>query len=298
MNLTAMKNVVTSSFGRKILLTQKHSPKLLFVLGVAGFAGTVYLAVRATFKMEDVVKSTEDQLNAIDEEHLSEKEYKKARSKIQIQAAIATGKIYAPAFAVGVISIGALAGAHTIQFRRLGGLSAAYAAVDQGFREYRKRVTDELGAEKDAQFRYGLVEEEVFVRDSDTGPIIEKVMRPNPDVNVTMYAKKFEQGNPNWRPGKHDNSTFIRVQQEWANERLTSQGYLFLSDVYVALGFKETQASRVVGWIKSNDSGDGYIDFGLFSGNPHLGIQFVNGETQSIVLDFNVDGEVYKMLED
>jgi hypothetical protein len=300
MNLTAVKNVVTSSLGRKLLLTQKHSPVLLVGLGISGFVGTVVLAVKASLKMEGIVKDTEDKLAAIDsDESLSESDQKKARKKVQVQTFVKICKLYAPTFGVGIVSIGALTGGHIIQFRRLSGLSAAYAAVDQGFREYRKRVVNELGADKDAEYRYGLVEQEIFVREDENGkPIIEKMMRVNPDAKMEMYAKRFEKGNVNWSDRRQDNQTFISAQQNYANERLESQGYLFLSDVYVALGFKETSASRLVGWVKGHPNSDGHVDFGLFSKDTFAGIQFINGETSSIVLDFNVDGEVWHLLED
>ena len=296
MRLASVKNVVTSSLGRKLLFTRKHSPVLLFGVGVAGFIGTVVLATRATFKMEEVVKEAESLTDEANSKDLSEKDLKKELTKIRMNTAVKVGKLYAPAIGTGVLSISALTGAHVIQLRRLGGVTAAYAALDQGFREYRKRVVDEFGGEKDAELRYGLIEKEVIVSDGPEGPVVDTVKRLNPELGMSIYAKAFDENNPNWEPDRHKNQIFIQVQQQYANDRLHSQGYLFLSDVYRSLGFKETKASRVVGWVKGN--GDDYVDFGLFDGDPHMGTLFVNGETQSVVLDFNVDGVVWDLLDD
>jgi hypothetical protein len=300
MRFVAIKNVLTSSVTRNILFTKKHSPVMLFAVGVGGFIGTVVLATRATFKMDEVVKEAEGQTRTVEANQtisaISEKDAAKELKQIRINTAVKVGKLYAPAVGLGVLSIGALTGAHVIQFRRLGGISAAYAALDQGFRAYRERVVTEYGADKDAQFRHGLVETQVVVSDGPEGPEFETVLRPDPNNPAMIYARVFEKGNPNWSPDRHKNQAWIQAQQQYANDRLNRYGYLFLSDVYKSLGFEETQASRVVGWIKGGN-GDDFVDFGLFRGDTYSGIQFVNGEIQSVLLDFNVDGEVLRNLK-
>ena len=92
---------------------------------------------------------------------------------------------------------------------------------------------------------------------------------------------------------------FLRKTERWANDYLKSHGYLFLNDVYKALGFQPTRAGQVVGWIYDpiNPVGDNYVSFGidnLYDNGVRL---FVNGNESAVWLDFNVDGDILNNFE-
>jgi hypothetical protein len=89
------------------------------------------------------------------------------------------------------------------------------------------------------------------------------------------------------------NATFIRIQQQWANDMLMGTGYIFLNEVYKMLGLEPTPAGQLVGWVKGN--GDDYIDFGILD-DPYEGMRFVSGDEASVLLDFNVDGVVWDLI--
>ena len=94
---------------------------------------------------------------------------------------------------------------------------------------------------------------------------------------------------------------FLRRQQDYANEKLKAQGYLFLNEVYDMLGIPRSKAGQIVGWTykKDNENADNYVDFGIYdlsSANKQLNdqkIAFVNGYERAVLLDFNVDGPIY-----
>ena len=87
------------------------------------------------------------------------------------------------------------------------------------------------------------------------------------------------------------------MQQSYATEKLKAQGYLFLNDVYDMLGMRRTKYGQVVGWIydENNTIGDNCVDFDLFSSRNE---NFINGNETSVLLDFNVDGNILDRLED
>lgn len=303
MSLKAIKNKVTSKAGRQILVTQKHSPILLFGVGVVGVVATVVLASRATLKMEELIGEAEELKEQIGEALETKKdEYSKEDAKkdgilVKSQTAMKIAKLYAPAVVVGVVSIGCFTGSHIILNRRNIALTAAYGAVDKAFREYRGRVVDELGKEKDQEFRFGVIEREVAV-DTDDGVAVKTVKGADPEFakksgGRSMYAILFDEGNRNWRPQWGDNQMFLRSQQQYAQDRLNSKGFLFLNDVYEALGFERTAFGQVVGWVLGN--GDDLIDFGIV--DTYEGIRFVNGNEKSVWLDFNVDGMVLDLID-
>ena len=91
---------------------------------------------------------------------------------------------------------------------------------------------------------------------------------------------------------------FLQQQQNYLNDKLKRQGYLFLNDAYKALGFDVTKAGQVVGWIydENHPIGDNYVDFGIFNINSEAARRFVNGLEKCIWLDFNVDGDILDLI--
>ena len=90
------------------------------------------------------------------------------------------------------------------------------------------------------------------------------------------------------------NLSFLKCQQKYANDLLVAHGYLFLNQVYEMLGIPKTKAGQVVGWIydKKNPQHDNYVDFGIYDLHNERKRDFVNGYERSILLDFNVDGDI------
>lgn len=299
MRLSAIKNAVTSKVGRQILTTQKYSPQILFGAGVVSVVTSVVLASQATLKMSEILDESEENSTKIDktldiasEEAYSEDDAKKDRALNRVQTAIKVVRLYTPAFVVGAVGIGCLTGSHVILSRRNVGLTAAYAAIDKGFKEYRGRVVNELGVDKDREFRYG-VEEKEIVEETEEGPVTKTVKVVNPTSAHSIYSKVFDEWNNNWKPVQMYNQMFIQSIQNYANDKLRAQGHLFLNEVYDMLGFDHSTEGAVVGWVIENpEGGDNYVDFGVF--NDRLGGNlFVNGKENTVLLDFNVDGVIY-----
>ena len=291
--LKELSKKVTTKVGRQVLIAQKNSPVLLFGVGVAGVLGTVVLASRATLKMDEILKEAEENretAETLDHADYSEADRKKDLILVRTKTAISIAKLYGPAFALGVFSIGCLTGSHVILSRRVVGLTTAYAALDKGFREYRERVVAEYGVEKDVEFRFGAHEVELAV-DTDEGPVAKTFMQV--DQKHSIYARLFDETNTNWSPDWMYNRTFIRSQQNWANDMLKVRGHMFLNDVYDMLAMERSSAGAVVGWVLGN--GDDEIDFGVLN-DMFEGSRFINGNERSVLLDFNVDGVVYDLI--
>jgi len=303
MSLTAIKNKVTSGIGRQVLVGQKHSPTLLFVAGSVGLVATVVLASRATLKMDEVLREAEEKDVKIDaaldleSDEYTEEDAKQDGILVRTQTALKIAKLYAPAVVVGAATIAAFTGSHVILNRRNVALTAAYGAVDKAFREYRGRVINEFGKDKDREFRFGVVKREMAV-DTNDGVAVKTVKVVDPEFakesgGRSMYAVIFDESNRNWNPDWRYNSMFLRSQQDYANDRLRRDGFLFLNDVYQALGFERTAFGQLVGWVLGN--GDDLVDFGLMD-NGYETTLFINGDERSTWLDFNVDGMVLELI--
>lgn len=296
MKLKLIKDFVTSKIGRQILVAQKHSPTILFGAGVVGVVTAAVIASRATLKLESVLDEAQEMLEkarTLEDSRYSEEDRKRDIVIIYGKTTVKIARMYIPAVLIGSLAITALTGSHVILSRRNLAVTAAYAALDRGFREYRQRVVDELGIDKDREFRYDMKDREI-VEETETGPQTKVIKTVGPK-GASVYARFFDEYSSNWNRMPSYNQMFLQCQQNYANDLLRANGHVFLNEVYDMLGLSRTREGSVVGWILDG-SGDGYIDFGVFQGDRHSGMRFVTGQEPSILLDFNVDGVIWNLI--
>ena len=114
----------------------------------------------------------------------------------------------------------------------------------------------------------------------------------------SIYAKFFDDGCTGWTKDPEYNLMFLKDQQRYANDLLQSKGHLFLNEVYDMLGIPRTKAGQAVGWIydEKNPVGDNFVDFGMYDMYNEKARDFVNGYERTILLDFNVDGNILDMI--
>jgi hypothetical protein len=290
-------NTITRGVGRSMLVGSKHSPTILFVGGVAGVVGTVVLACRATLKAPSVIDDLKKNLDVANEvvrlesSTINEKDTNKAKAYIYFIAARDLGKLYGPSVVLGSLSIAALTGSHNILTKRNAGLTAAYAVIEKSFDDYRKRVKNELGEDKDREFLHGTEDREI-IRDSKQGAKIETIKSPK---DPSKYARFFDQSCPRFQGTPEYNLYFLKCAQIYANDMLRSRGHITLNEVYDAIGIPRSEAGFVVGWVWDK-GGDDFVDFGIFDSNGQASRDFVNGREGAILLDFNVDGLIYNKI--
>lgn len=313
MNFSNAIQTAKFTIGRGGLILKKYSPEILTAAGVIGTIGSTVLACKATLKVEDILDEAKKKSNLINAVHdgeievdaeYTDKDYSKDLLVNRTQTAVKLIKLYGPAISLGALSITAILGGQHILRKRNVAVMAAYKLCEESFNNYRSRVKDELGEEKDRQFYYGMTEEtvkdKVKSKDGKTKTVTKKVEKA-PDHLYSQYARFFDEANINWDKSPEQNMYFLKMVQNQMNDKLKARGHVFLNEVYDALGFDRSEAGQLVGWVWSNDNtameaGDGYIDFGIFDGNDYAKRAFVNGDERSILLDFNIDGMIYDLI--
>lgn len=292
------------------LILKKNSPKILMGVGIAGSVVSTVLACKATLKVKDILdekNETVEQIhNCVEDETLdyNEEDKKKDLTILYAQTGVKLAKLYLPSIALGALSIASIVSGYKILNKRNVALAAAYTVVDKGFKNYRKNVVERFGEEVDRELRHNIkakqIEEKYIDKDGNEKTRKKKVYEisedKKPGEGISEYAKFFDE----WNTDEHSkdpeyNLMFLRKQQDYANEVLKHQGYLFLNEVYDMLGIPRTQAGQVVGWIydENNPTGDNYVDFGIYDLHDQQKRDFVNGLERNILLDFNVDGVIY-----
>lgn len=304
--LKITKNV-TRAFGKAKLQLKKHSPEILVISGVVGTVAAGVMACKATTKASNILEEMHesmDQIHKVNEmaeenENISydENDLKKDTTMVYVQTGVKFAKLYGPSLAVGILSITSILVGHNILRKRNLALAAAYTTVSNSFKAYRGRVVDRFGKDLDRELRYDVkakeVEETVVDENGNETTVKNTVNVIDPN-QISDFARIFDDGNIGWEKDAEHNLAFLKMQQNYANDILQTRGYLFLNEVYDMLGFNRTKAGQVVGWYydEKNPTGDNFVDFGIYRGESPAVRAFVNGDERSILLDFNVDGEI------
>ena len=303
-----MKEKLMKTYKKVELKAIKHSPEILAGVGVVGVVGSLVMAFKATTKLSDILDESKEQLDKIKEvaadpayeEKYSQDDAKKDTTITYVQTAMKVTKLYAPSVILCASSLGCLLASNNILKKRNAALSAAYMTVDKSFKEYRKRVADRFGEEVEKEIRYNIKAEEITKVDEDGNEVTEtvKVMDGTDDPNsYSDYARFFDESCAAWQNDAEYNLTFLKAQQQYANDLLKARGRLFLNEVYRMLGIDETKAGQVVGWVYNpdNPTGDNFVDFGIYNMQRERVRAFVNGYEPNILLDFNVDGVIWDL---
>ena len=310
MKLANIKDSISRSFHKVGFKAKKHSPELLVGAGIVGVVGAGVLACRATLKINEVIEERDETIekieNYVEEKGYSDKytaeDHHKDVITVKVQTAVKIAKLYAPAVILGAASITAIVSSHRILTKRNAALAAAYATVDKCFHEYRDRVVERFGKEVDHQLKYNIkaqdiVTETVENEDGSQKEVVESVEIANPN-ECSGYARYFDDTCPGWSKDPEFNLMYLRRQQDYANELLKAKGHLYLNEVYDILGLPRSKAGQIVGWVydEKNPIGDNYVDFGIYEQNRAKNRDFVNGYEKTILLDFNVDGNILDLM--
>lgn len=298
---------------RTTQVLKAKSPTILVTVGlVSGVASTVMAIIR-TPKCEQVREQFDasvEKANSCLESGVVEVEnpktktietikytndiFKKDLLSIHIRKYIGYLRVYAPSIALGSLSVASILVSHGIMCRRNTALTAAVASVSEAFRRYRENIKREYGDEVDYKMRHSLVSEKVKTQeiDPETGKqkTVTKTLVKKRDDDIPWrsdYARCYEPGCRNWVRDSSVNRVTLMSFQALANQKLRSQGYLYLNEVYDMLGIDQTLAGHTMGWIytkEENPHGDNFIDFGF-----EKAWDFMSGVEASVWLDFNVD---------
>lgn len=304
----AIAKVVTRSVKRGLFRVKKHSPEILTAVGIACGIGATVSACKATLKAKDILEQAKQDIDAIHraqaDPDLAEdcgyesENMQRDLTRVYVRTGTELAKVYAPAMILGAGSIFGTIGSSIIMHNRVNTAVAACAAIDAAFSQYRDRVAEAIGAGEELEIYHD-------VKAIDPEKNSDLVLRPaecdadRSNVTVdgySIYARCFDEYNPNWRDNAEYNLSTLRNIQMYLNKKLERDGYLFLNDAYRELGFEPTQAGQLVGWIYDpdrEDTGDNCVSFGLY--DPKRGAvlgDFINGREKSVFLDFNVDGVI------
>ena len=124
----------------------KHSPEILTGIGIAGMITTTVLAVKATPKAIRLIEEAKEE---------------KGEDLTKAETVKTCWKAYIPAAATCVASTACLIGASSVSIRRNAMLATAYKLSETAFSEYKEKVVETIGDEKEKVVREKVSEERI-----------------------------------------------------------------------------------------------------------------------------------------
>lgn len=298
----------------------KNSPTILTVGGVIGIGVTIFLACRSTLKAQKVVEDHQERREHLENNDLiSDKEYTRELAKVYSKTIIDMCKLYAVPTVLGVASIVSILGGHKILSERnvkltnsLAAMTTAYQQLDKFTKQYRKRVCDDAGVDKDLEYAFGLTKEKSETVSPDgkkenlKGKLHTKDGVSKKDISdfekLNPYVAVFDERSREYKSSPAMNMTTINGQlNAWndiAKARIAeakcggAYPVITQNEVRRSLDLPETSAGAVTGWDLASDDYDGFIDFGLNTVTYPQNELFAEGRLTACILEFNCTGPV------
>lgn len=312
-NVTA---TLTKAFHKSVNVIKENSPKILVVSGlVLGVAASISACV-ATTKAEEIIDRHNEELGKIEEakkiaeasnsEEYTEKDIIADKVKIFANTIWMFIRLYWLALALGIASGTAILLGFNILNKRFGYVTAALTTQMCLFNDYRGRVIEDQGEEKDRQYLLGSHIETETIEEETTDPETGKTKKTKKKQEVEVFDIKadaatgairvFAEFNPSGKRNKEWSKyidvviSTLKAKEVWWNEVFRYYGTeckpMSLNEVAIDCGLDWTDDGQVLGWEWEEGK---VISFGIPDWKDPQMQRLLDGTSDCLVLHFNVD---------
>ena len=230
----------------------KHSPEILTGIGIAGMITTTVLAVKATPKAIRLIEEAKEE---------------KGEDLTKAETVKSCWKAYIPAAATCIASTACLIGASSVSIRRNAMLATAYKLSETAFSEYKEKVVETIGDEKEKIVREKVSEERI-----KKNPITKN------EVIMTDYGDTQFYETLSGRYFKSDIEQIKKVVNYLNKDMLQDMfGTISLNEFYDELELERIDLGDELGWRV--DKGLIEIDFTskiADNGKPCIVLDYIN----------------------
>lgn len=200
-----------------------NAPTILTALGVTGAITTAVLTGKATFKAAEILYNDE----------LLREEYrgKKIPTKEVVRR---VWPQYVPAVSTGVLTVASIIASNHISTRRAAALASAYTVSQQFFKDYKDKVVETIGKDKEQKVRDEVAK--------------DRVLKNPPPKTILLTGKQC------WVYDEYTGNSFVSSYDELKqaeidiNFQIIHSGYASLSDFWDKLGVTHAAISDEIGW--------------------------------------------------
>lgn len=295
--------------GVKVRKAANHWPAIVTIVSVGGIAYGVYKMCKASTKLNEAMEPHRKMEESIVDSHnkgvIDDAEFKKKIGMAKIEQAKDVAKLYAPGFLlVASSTLGFLFSNRELGKRVVNAQNMALQYHDS-YQKLKQNVQNAIGKKATQAVEHQINSGIRTVEDEKTGNKIEKNFRymtvDGDMISASIYSVFFNNTcNGFDEDSRKNNYEYLKSLEHDMNNRLRRKGYLWLSDVYNALGIvpdNYNEAIKNSGWIDPNGK-FGYlikdtngickyedkIDFCLNDIELH---KYDNNEDPIWLLDFN-----------
>jgi hypothetical protein len=211
-------------FNTAQIALKKNSPTILTAMGITGTVTTAYLVGKASFVASDIIRHNESEWGTVED--------KKARLKERTRT---VWKLYVPAAISGVTTIACIFGATKISARKTAAAAAAYSLSEKAFSEYKDKVVEKIGQNKERAIRDEIAQDTVTAKPPTNGVL---VIGSGDILCLELYTGRYFNSNVET----------IRKSQNNINAVLNSRDEATLQDFYYMLGLPPTSDASHMGW--------------------------------------------------
>lgn len=228
----------------------KNSPAILTGLGCAGVLTTAFFTGHATLKAYELIK----------EEEYDRKEELPTSDIIKL-----TWKVFIPPVLMGGASIACILGANSINTQRNAALAALYSLSETAFREYKEKVVEQIGSQKELRVRDAVAKDRV-----DKNPVGDRTVIITGNGDVLCYDTLSD---------RYFRSSCEKIRQQVLDlgYRLRSEMWLDLNEFYDAVGLGPTKLGYQMGFdLDRTRNGNIEVEYSSCltpSGEPCLSIE-------------------------
>lgn len=291
--------------------TIKHSPELLLGTSIASGIGATVCGCIATKKMEAINAKHKDILDTFhrgtNDEDKETPEYKRAITKEYGRYWLDIAKAWVPCVGLTLASGTAALASFRIINGRLVVAETAFAGVTKAFEQYRDNVIEDQGEEKDLYYASNGAlkkKQELIAKGKykekekkyDTG--VQTINLTKVDDIFHYYFNEDTVAFGRYSNAPYYNMTVLCSSQEMFDNKLKSDGIVFLDDIYQYLGLDmktllaERAQGRTYGWVLDCYTEDGmpndqHVLFGIYEYNDTQHKLFRAGKINDVMLHFN-----------
>lgn len=229
-----------------------NSPAILTGIGVIGSLTAAYLSGKASFKAAKLINEEETHRTMYNEPTMETKD-----------KVLLVWKEYIPAVGTTALTVTCIVSANRIGTRRAAAMAAAYTISEKAFSEYKEKVIQKLGENKERAVRDELAQERVN-RNPATGA--EVIIAGGGDVLCyDSYSGRYFKSS----------MQEIKKAENDVNYKIIHDLYASLGDFYNLLGLPGTKFSEEVGWTSDHLVGIVYATVLADDGTPCLAIDYM-----------------------
>lgn len=215
---------MTSTFGNLKKRLVRNSPEALTATSILGLGVTSYLVAKASFKAAEVISEVEDETDTSSDPMV--------RFKERLPY---VWKLYVPAGVVGLATAASIVGVSKSQSRRVVAAVSAYSITEKAFSEYRDKVVEVIGAQKEQSVRDDIARDTVH-RSAPSSEMV--IIGPGHVLCCELLTQRYF---------KSDMESLRKAQND-INASIIADYYVTLDEFYDLVGLSHTTTSSEMGW--------------------------------------------------